>query len=474
MNKDARILNRRSVLALGAGLGALAATGGLTGCADPGDTGVADSKGKQGKVTADNPLGVPADKPLEAVIFKGGYGDQYAIDAEAAYKKRFPKAEIKHIGGQELAKQLQPRFVSGDVPDLICNAGAGALLLAPLVDNGQLLDLTPLLDAPAVDGGGKTVRETLLPGIVEQGSFKGKPHVLNYTFTVHGLYYSRSLFQKNGWTYPTTWAEMIELCGEIKRATGMSPWTYQGKNPSYMLTPLIQMGIKAGGLEVRKALDSLAPGSWRSEPMLAAARALHQLVEKDYLMPGTSGLTHIQAQTYWAKGRAAFIPCGSWLESELGEVTPKGFDMVIAPTPSLSTTDALPQNAIRGQGNEPFVVPAAAKNPYGGLELLRTLISAEGSKNFTRQTQTLTSLAGYTPESAGTGLQSVRDALSASGEKTFNWRYSGWYTKLQTEASAATSALMTGEINPDQWADRCQRAADALRNDTSVPKYEDV
>jgi N-acetylglucosamine transport system substrate-binding protein len=344
--------------------------------------------------------------------------------------------------------------------------------MAPLVDNGQLLDLTPLLDAPAIDGGGKTVRETLLPGIVEQGSFKGRPHALYYTYTVHGIYYSRSLFQKHGWTYPKTWAEMVDLCGEIKSSTGMAPWTYQGKSPSYILTPLIMMAIKAGGPDVRKALDSLAPGSWRSEPMLASARALYQLVEKGYVMGGTSGLTHIQAQTYWAKGRAAFIPCGSWLESELGEVTPKGFDMVIASPPSLSSSDALPQSAIRGMGNEPFIVPTAAKNPYGGMELLRTLISPGSSKNFTRQTQTLTSLASYTTESAGTGLQSVRDALAASGDNTFFWRYSGWYSKLQSEASAATSALMTGEINPDQWSERCQKAADALRDDPSVPKFE--
>ncbi|NUR73018.1 MAG: carbohydrate ABC transporter, N-acetylglucosamine/diacetylchitobiose-binding protein, partial [Hamadaea sp.] len=85
-----------------------------------------------------------------------------------------------------------------------------------------------------------------------------------------------------------------------------------------------------------------------------------------------------------------------------------------------------------------------------------------------------TSLAGYTPEQAGSGLQSIRDALAASGTNTFYWRYGTWYAKLQQEASAATSALMTKEINPDQWAERCQKMADSLRDDPSVPKYEDA
>ncbi|NUT37148.1 MAG: carbohydrate ABC transporter, N-acetylglucosamine/diacetylchitobiose-binding protein [Hamadaea sp.] len=466
-------MSRRSMLALGAGLGAALTSNALAGCATSAGT-PTGAAGKQGPITADNPLGVPADKPVETVIFKGGYGDQYVLDAQTVYKQRFPKAEFKHTGGQDLGKQLQPRFVSGDVPDLVDNSGAGSLPFAPLVDNGQLMDLTALLDAPALDGGGKKVRDTLLPGIVEQGSFKGTPHVLYYTYTVHGLYYSKSLFAQHGWTYPTTWAQMLDLCQEIKAATGMSPWTYQGKTPSYILTPLIMMAIKAGGTETRKALDGLAPGSWKSAPVLAAAQALYQLAERGFIMPGTSGLTHIQAQTYWAKGKAAFIPCGSWLESELGEVTPAGFDMVIASPPSLSSSDALPQNAIRGMGSEGYVVPFAAKNPYGGLELLRILLSPTASKSFTKQTQTLTSLAGYTPEQAGTGLQSIRDALSASGTNTFYWRYGTWYSKLQQEASAATSALMTKEINPDQWAERCQKMADKLREDPSVPKYEDA
>ncbi|MCP2329638.1 N-acetylglucosamine transport system substrate-binding protein [Hamadaea flava] len=474
MNDDAHRLNRRSVLTLGAALGAALTTNALAGCATSsgGGTGT-NAAGKQAAVTAENPLGVPADKPVETVIFKGGYGDQYVLDAHAIYKQRFPKAEIKHTGGQDLGKQLQPRFVSGDVPDLIDNSGSGSLAFTPLVDNGQLMDLTALLDAPAIDGGGKTVRDTLLPGLIEQGSFKGKPHVLYYTYTVHGLYYSKSLFAAKGWTYPTTWAEMLDLCAEIK-ATGMSPWTYQGKTPSYILTPLIMMAIKAGGSAVRKSLDSLAPDSWKQPAVLAAANAMYQLAEKGYVMPGTSGLTHVQAQTYWAKGRAAFIPCGSWLESELGTVTPKGFDMVIASPPSLDKSDAMPQAAIRGMGSEGYIVPSAAKNPYGGLELLRILLSPTASKSFTKQTQTLTSLAGYTPEQAGSGLQSIRDALAASGTNTFYWRYGTWYSKLQQEASAATSALMTKEINPDQWAQRCQKMADTLRNDPSVPKYEDA
>jgi N-acetylglucosamine transport system substrate-binding protein len=46
--------------------------------------------------TADNPLGVKDDAALEVVIFKGGYGDEYAKSAENRYTQRFPKAKVDH------------------------------------------------------------------------------------------------------------------------------------------------------------------------------------------------------------------------------------------------------------------------------------------------------------------------------------------------------------------------------------------
>ncbi len=42
-------------------------------------------------------------------------------------------------------------------------------------------------------------------------------------------------------------------------------------------------------------------------------------------------MDHIQSQTEWCRGNAAFISCGSWLENEQKAVTPPGFNMAVAP-----------------------------------------------------------------------------------------------------------------------------------------------
>lgn len=462
-------MNRRAFLRAGGATAATIAMSSVVGCAIDGG-GPTGNKSSRGPVSADNPLGVPTDKPLETMIFKGGYGDQYVIDALKTYQGQYPKAKIDHNAGQELGRLLQPRFISGEVPDLINNAGSGGLPMASLVANKQLMDLTPFLDAPAIDGDDKKVRDTLLPGVVEVGSYDSTPFALNYAYVVHGIFHSKSLFASKGWDSPRTWDDMLALCAEIK-SSGISPWTYQGKNPGYILTPILMAATKAGGIEVPKNIDNLEDGAWTAPPVLAAAEAFYKLVEKGYILPGTSGLTHTQAQTYWAKGKAAFIPCGSWLESELGDITPQGFDMVVSTTPALSASDALPDTSIRGLAAEPFLVPAQAKNPQGAMELLRILLSPKAATNFTDQTQALCSLSGYNPTKSGTGLTSIREAIAASGKNTFYWNYNTWYTKLSKAVNDTTSSLMTGQIKPDEWARRCQSAADQIKSDSSVAKF---
>jgi hypothetical protein len=110
---------------------------------------------------ADNPLGVDPSAPLDVVIFKGGFGDDYALHVNKMYQQRFPDAQITYAGIQRLGEQLQPRFVAGTPPDVIDNSGAGNLDNAALVAEGQLSDLADLLAAPSLDTEGKTVGETL-------------------------------------------------------------------------------------------------------------------------------------------------------------------------------------------------------------------------------------------------------------------------------------------------------------------------
>ena len=220
-------------------------------------------------------MGVKEDAPLEVVIFNGGFGEEYAKAHEAMYKERYPKAEIKHSATQQISQTLQPRFVAGDPPDVVNNSGASQIDFNGLVSQGALADLGDLLAAPSLDDPKKTVKDTLLPGIVDVGSYDGKFLSLNYTYTAYGIWYSQKLFNDRGWQYPKTWDEMIALCRQIK-ATGIAPWTYQGKHSRYMSWPILSAAAKLGGVDVLKAIDNLEPNAWKHEAVRAAADAYYQ------------------------------------------------------------------------------------------------------------------------------------------------------------------------------------------------------
>ncbi|MET8044338.1 N-acetylglucosamine/diacetylchitobiose ABC transporter substrate-binding protein [Micromonospora sp. NPDC005215] len=443
----------------------------LSGCVTGGDDDEDPAAGNTGVKSADNPLGVKADAPLEVVIFKGGYGDDYAKHAGTLYTQKYAGAKIDHQGIQKIGEALQPRFVANTPPDVVDNTGASRLDIATLVSAKQVSDLSQLLDAPAYDDPGKTVRDTLLPGVVDDGTFDTVPLTLNFTYTAWGLWYSRPLFAARGWSYPKNWDEMLTLCATIK-AAGIAPWTYQGKYPEYINDPLLSMAAKTGGPSLVKAVDNLEPNAWKAPGLIGAAEAFAELAGKGYIMSGSEALSHTEAQAAWSQGKAAFIPCGSWLESEQKGVTAPSFDMVMGPVPSRTSADVLKHTALQAASSESFLVPAKATNPAGGMEYLRILFSKQSAKAFAETAGTLPAVAGATDGlTLSSGLGSVRDAVQAAGTETFTYRFRTWYAPLAKAVDDATGELVNRRSTAAQWSDRIQKAADSLAKDSSVKKY---
>lgn len=164
----------------------------------------------------DNPLGVDPEAPLDVVIFKGGYGDDYAINVnDNIYGALYPDSEITYAGTQRLMEQYQARVVDGNPPDVMDNSGAGNFSNAQLYRDGQLADLEDLMAAPAYGQEGVTFAESLMPGTQDDGQFDGQQYVLNYAMSMWGVWYDAAKFEEKGWEYPQTWDEMLELCEAI-------------------------------------------------------------------------------------------------------------------------------------------------------------------------------------------------------------------------------------------------------------------
>ena len=421
----------------------------------------------------DNPLGVDPAAPLDVVIFKGGYGDDFAINVnDNIYGKLYPDAEIAYIGTQRLQEQFQARVVDGNPPDIMLNAGAGNFNTTTLYNEGQLANLDDLMAAPAYGQEDVTFADSLLPGSQQEGVFDGSQYVLKHVVNLNGIWYNQALFDEQGWEYPQTWDDMLALCETIASDTDIAPWTYQGLYPYYMVSVFDQMAFKAGGYETMLKLDNLAEDAWTQPVVRTALEGLAALHDNGYIMEGTAALSHTESQSFWLEGDAAFIPCGSWLENEMRDVIPDGFQMVVRPTPSLSVADALPMSAVISSATADYIVFQNGVNVQGGKEYLRLLFSQEGSRVFSELTGAATVVQGSTDGlDLGSAYASVRETIDAAGPNTWATSYGAWYADLYEEVQITMGGIMTGEITVDEMIERMQSLTDQVREDDSIPKY---
>lgn len=465
-------LDRRSLLrrAGAVGFAAIPAVGMLSACV--GGSAEETTDQATGTKSADNPLGIDPKAPIEIVIFDGGLGTKYATDVDTPiYTKKWPESKVNYSATQEIATVVQPRLNANDAPDMINNSGAKMMDFGAIVAAGQAQDLTDLFAAPSFDVEGKTVAETLVPGAVEQGVYSGKPYAVNYAYTVFGLWYNKTLFEKNSWTVPGTWAEFTALLEQIK-GKGIVPFGYAGANAAYyMVRALLTSAGKIGGDQALKDIDNLKPGAWTAAPVLAAAKAWGEIGTK-YLDKSFLGLKHTEVQLRQNQDKVAFYPCGSWLENEQAKDTPPTFQYAVAAYPSVTTSDAMPAAALNAAAGELYFASSKGKNPRGGMEYLRVMLSKAAALEFTKLTKSLTVVAGAADGlDISPGLTSANDAINKAGKDVFmGYLFDTWYKKLHDESLSAVNDLMFSGGDAQKFCDRMEAAAQAIAKDSSVKK----
>lgn len=420
---------------------------------------------------ADNPFGVQSPSKVDAAIFNGGYGVAYAEFAAALVGKKISGVEVTVSKIQDATKELQPRFAGGDPPDVIDNAGAGKIGLSAIID--QLEDLTSIVDAPSYEG--TPIKDGLFAGVLAPGTINGKLAVINYVLTVFGLWYSASLFEENGWTPPKTWDEALEL-GKKAKEKGKFLFLWGNEAADYYLEMAITSAVKEGGHEVRVALDNLAEDCWSNPAIQSVFGKLEEIVKAGYVKPGGGGTQFTAAQTAWSDAQEALLyPSGAWIENEMKKSTKAGFKMTGAPVPTVSASPKLPYEAIHSAADEPYIVPSGGKNPNGGKEFMRAMLSKEAATNFAKEILSPTIVKDTVPADAfgSTALASQIKMLGDAGENVFTWKFNGYYGMGKDHVTAFNSFL-DGKMTAADLTKTLQAVTDAIRNDDGITKYDPV
>jgi N-acetylglucosamine transport system substrate-binding protein len=446
----------------------LPASGFLASCASSG-TGNSSGSGSasKGTVSASNPFGVAKGSTTEAVIFNGGYGIDYAKFAADQMQKEQSGTTVKVSPVTNVAQTLQPRFVAGNPPDVIDNSGAGLIGINTI--RNQLEDLTDVIEAKNYEG--KVIKDTLFPGVTKPGTFDGKFVQLNYVLTVYALWYSASLFDKEGWQVPKTYADMLSL-GKEAKAKGKYLLGWGKEAATYYQTMAICSAIKEGGDEVRLALENLKPKCWSMPAIQEVFQGLKKIIDAGYVKPGGAGTQFTAAQAQWSNAEDFILyPSGGWIENEMKTQTRNGFKMTGAPEPVVSSNPAMPWETLHSTAGEGYIVPSKGKNVPGGKEFLRAMLSKEAATNFAKTKLSSTIVKGTVPPDGfgSTALQSQIKLLANAGSNVFSWNFVDLYG-MNTDQLVLWNTFLSGGSDVATLTKGLQSITDKTANDSSIKK----
>jgi N-acetylglucosamine transport system substrate-binding protein len=403
---------------------------------------------------------------VDVAAFKGGYGIDFYEKAASEFNAKHPGVPVHVWGNPRIWEQLRPRFATGSPPDL--SLPGWDMGYWALVYGGQLDPWDEALDGPAPDGKG-TWRDTFMPATLKLGQFQGKTYMMPYYYIVEGWWYNPDVFAQHGWKPPKTFNELLELCEKIK-AAGIAPITYQGQYPYYMIDGfLLPWAVSAGGIQAVDDAQNLVPGAWKSPAMLKAAQMIDELRVKGDFEKGALGMSHTISQTEFIQSRAAMIPCGTWLHSEMSKQLPAGFKMRFFSPPVLDNGVGDPTNICIAV--EPWIIPKKTKHQKEAIEFFKYMTSLAKAKEFVVAKGSLTAIKGSDDVQLPDEL--VDAAAAARRAKTiWSVEYGQWYPKFSKETENAMSALLAGEATPEQFCERCEAAAEVARKDDTLQKHK--
>lgn len=226
--------------------------------------------------------------------------------------------DFNDLGGIQVETTLQPNgwtatqtaLAGGVGPDIVGTPGP-SLALA-LAKAGQVLDLTPYSTAMGW-------ADRFTPWALALGKVGDQLFAIPNEIETLVLYYNKTLFDANGWTPPTTIAELTATAQAVSDA-GLIPFAHsnaewKGTN-EWFVGEFLNHG--AGPDKVYQALTGALP--WTDQAFVDALTILNEYQQNDWFMGGLDRYyttPSADATSALAYGDAAMKIEGSWLISDM-------------------------------------------------------------------------------------------------------------------------------------------------------------
>lgn len=235
---------------------------------------------------------------------------------------------------------------------------------------GYAMDLTEIL---ATDGWA----DTFVPAIWTEGAgtmVDGKPYLIPTSLDVtNTIWYNQTIFEENGLTPPTTWAEFVALtktltdAGEIAIIQGNNEFWPFGNWASHIAAKVVPPEEYTAAFE--------KTGKFNTPGFLKAMEHIVELREAGGFNRDLQGLGADPAMATFLQGAAAMHPIGSWLIGTAKEMADDDFRYASFDTPVIDPDHPLAHSVIGTATG--FIIHARAKNPEAAVKFLKFYTNTE-------------------------------------------------------------------------------------------------
>ncbi|MFD6951434.1 hypothetical protein A6A08_09275 [Nocardiopsis sp. TSRI0078] len=309
--------------------------------------------------------------------------DRVPMDAVvAAFQEGNPDIEVTvtYADTDQLQSTLRTQLSSGTAPDVFTvwpgNGNPAALqLLAP---SGYLADLSDTEFAPKIPEGDRPVTE-----------FEGSTYIVPVTYSGIGAIYSKEALAGLGAEEPTTWSELIELCGTA-RDEGMSLFALGNQTP--WVTQLVTYALVATTVysdnpefdeQMAAGETSFAESEWRT-----AMEKYLEMEEEGCFNDDPLGTSYEASISSVVQGKSVGLvqvaTTLSQVQSEIGDAELGMF--------ALPATDDADETLMPGSVSAAYGVNAESERMDDAMAFVEFLGSPEGQDVYASEGGTLTAL----------------------------------------------------------------------------------
>ena len=268
-------------------------------------------------------------------------------NAIAQFQKENPDINvIANNGDREEHKAAIRNFLIADAPDV--TSWYPGNRMRPFVKAGLFEDVSDVWDANNFHEDLAAIKPTMTIG--------GKQWGVPYSYYQWGVYYRKDIFDENGLSEPTNWAEFKEVCAKLK-SNGIAPITIGTKYLWTAAGVFDYINLRTNGYKVH---NDLTAGKIKyTDPRIRKTfEYWAELVNAGYFLENHSSMSWQDAVVPFANGEAAMYVMGNFSVDAYKNagLTYDQIDFFPFPeiTPGVPRAEEAPADA--------FFIPSKAKN----------------------------------------------------------------------------------------------------------------